>query len=165
MLKTRQVTCSALMALGALGAAVRVPKRSTPALGVQANLVFLYYKDVPAAQRFYEDVIGLTLTVDQGFAKIYQVSPSSFIGLVDEAQGMHRASETKAVTVSFITDDVDKWYEHFKAKGVKLRGPIGNATRHPTRGFVAYDPEGYYLEFETFLDHPQNAKLRAALYR
>jgi len=31
---------------------------------------------VTAAQRFYEDVIGLTLTVDQGFAKIYQVSPA-----------------------------------------------------------------------------------------
>ena len=30
------------------------------------------------------------------------------------------------------------------------------ATRYPTRGFVAYDPEGYSLEFETFLDHAQN---------
>jgi hypothetical protein len=40
---------------------------------------------------------------------------------------------------------------------------VSNATRHPTRGFVAYDPEGYFLEFETFLDHPQNAALRRAL--
>ena len=41
-----------------------------------------------------------------------------------------------------------------------MRGPVKNATRHPTRGFVAYDPEGYFLEFETFLDDPQNMKLR-----
>lgn len=141
------------------------PQARPPALTVQANIVFLYYRDVPAAQRFYEDVIGLTLTVDQGFAKIYQVSPTSFIGLVDEAQGLHRASEAKPVTVSFVTEQIDQWYEYLMAKGVKMRGPIGNATRHPTRGFVAYDTEGYFLEFETFLDHPQNAALRRALAR
>jgi len=41
------------------------------------------------APAVYEDVIGLTLAVDQGFSKIYQVSPTSFIGLVDESQGLH----------------------------------------------------------------------------
>jgi predicted enzyme related to lactoylglutathione lyase len=139
------------------------PPGRPPALGVQANIVFLYYKDIPAAQRFYEDVIGLTLSVDQGFAKIYQVSPTSFIGLVDESQGLHRSSPAKPVTVSFVTAQIDQWYDYLVSKGVKMRGPVGNATRHPTRGFVAYDPEGYFLEFETFLDHPQNAKLLRAI--
>lgn len=32
-------------------------------------------------------------------------------------------------------------------------------------GLVAYDPEGYFLEFERFLDHPQNARLLDALKR
>lgn len=136
-----------------------------PQLGVQGNIVFLYYKDVPAAQRFYEDVIGLTLTVDQGFAKIYQVSPTSFLGLVDESQGLHRSSEQKPVTVSFVTEQIDQWYEYLVGKGVKTRGPVRDATRHPTRGFVAYDPEGYFLEFERFLDHPQNTALLNALAR
>jgi predicted enzyme related to lactoylglutathione lyase len=139
------------------------PPGRPPALGVQANIVWLYYKDVPAAQRFYEDVIGLTLMVDQGFAKVYQVSPTSFVGLVDEAQGLHRASDTKPVTVSFVTEQIDGWYDYLVSKGVKMRGPVGDAKRHPTRGFVAYDPEGYFLEFERFLEHPQNAKLLTAL--
>lgn len=133
------------------------------ALGVQANIVWLYYRDVPAAQRFYAEVLGLTLVVDQGFAKVYQVSPTSFVGLVDEAQGLHRASETKAVTVSFVTEQIDEWYRYLQSKGVTIRDPIGNATRHPTRGFVALDPEGYFLEFERFLEHEQNAKLLAIL--
>jgi lactoylglutathione lyase len=147
----------------ALAQAQNPPAGRPPALGVQANIVFLYYKDVPAAQRFYEDVIGLTLTVDQGFAKIYQVSPTSFVGLVDESQGLHRASEAKPVTLSFVTAQVDQWYDYLVSKGVKMRGPVRDATRHPTRGFVAHDPEGYFLEFETFLDHPQNALLLRAL--
>ncbi len=134
-------------------------------LGIQANIVFLYYKDIPRAQRFYEDILGLALVVDQGFAKIYQVSPSSFIGLVDETQGLHRASETKPVTVSFVTEQIDQWYDYLVSKGVKVRGPVRDASRHPTRGFVAYDPEGYFLEFERFLEHGQNEKLLRALGR
>jgi predicted enzyme related to lactoylglutathione lyase len=147
------------------GAAGQNPSGRPPSLGVQANIVFLYYKDIPRAQRFYEDVIGLRLTVDQGFAKIYQVSPTSFIGLVDESQGLHRASDAKPVTVSFVTEQIDQWYDYLVSRGVKMRGPLRDATRHPTRGFVAYDPEGYFLEFERFLDHEQNRALLKALGR
>jgi len=139
------------------------PPDLPPGLSVQANIVFLYYKDIPRAQRFYEDVLGLRLTVDQGFAKIYQVSPTSFVGLVDESQGLHRASEQKPVTLSFVVDRVDDWHAWLQAKGVTIRHPVRDATRHPTRGFVALDPEGYFLEFEAFLEHPQNARIRAAL--
>ena len=132
-------------------------------LGLEANITFLYYRDIPRAQRFYEDVLGLTLTVDQGYSKIYQVSPTSFVGLVDESKGLHRASEAKAVTLSFATEQVDAWYAYLTARGVPMKHPLENGSRHPTRGFVALDPEGYYLEFERFLPHEQNAKLRAAL--
>lgn len=33
------------------------------------------------------------------------------------------------------------------------------------RTFVGYDPEGYYLEFDTFLVHEDNARLLQALRR
>jgi len=155
----------ALAILAAAGSATPLaaqPQRpAAPAF--QGNITFLYFRDIPRAQRFYEEVLGLTLTVDQGFSKIYQVSPTSFVGLVDESQGLHRASETKAVTLSFVVQDIDGWYAYLKARGVPMRGEVKDATRHPTRGFVAYDPEGYFLEFERFLDHPQNATLNAAL--
>lgn len=134
-----------------------------PQLSVQANLVFLYYRGLPAAARFYEEIVGLDRLVDQGFCFIYQVSPTSFVGLVDESQGLHRASEAKSVTLSFITEEIDAWYAHLTAHGVAIHRPLADATRHPTRGFVALDPEGYFLEFERFQDHPQNALLLAAL--
>jgi len=139
------------------------PRPAAPA--VQANIVFLYYRDIPAAQRFYEDVIGLRLVVDQGYSKIYQISPTSFVGLVDETQGLHRASDAKPVTLSFVTEQVDAWYEYLVSRGVRMRAPLRDGARHPTRGFVAIDPEGYFLEFEWFLDHPQNTLLRQALGR
>ena len=134
-------------------------------LDIQANLVFLYYKDLAKAQDFYKNLLGLNLAADYGFAKIFQISQTSFVGLVDEKEGMHKASEPKTVTLSFVTERIDEWYNYLKENGVAMRGPVKNATRHPTRGFVAYDPEGYFLEFETFLDDPQNRKLREQFKR
>jgi len=132
-------------------------------LGIEANIVFFYYKDLDGAKRFYEDIIGLQGVLDYGFAKVYRISRTSYVGLVDESEGMHRATEPKSVTLSFITQEIDEWYNYLVEQGVEMRGPIGSSTRHPTRGFVAYDPEGYFLEFETFLDDPQNTKLNALL--
>ncbi len=44
-----------------------------------------------------------------------------------------------------------------------MRSELKDASRHPTRGFVAVDPEGYLLEFERFLDDPQNSRLIGTL--
>lgn len=130
---------------------------------IRGNIVFLYYRDLDRARRFYEDMLGLTLTVDQGFCRIYRTSPTAFLGLVDETQGLHRAAERKPVTLSFVVDDVDGCYRQLVERGVPIHSPLRDASRHPTRGFVAVDPEGYFLEFETFLDHPQNRELLAAI--
>ena len=163
----RRVLAAVLFLGFCVSSAGRAEEKAAPRrpekLGVKATLVFLYYKDTARAQRFYEDVLGLELVIEQAFTNIYQISPTSFVGLVDEARGMHKASEKKAVTLSFITDEIDEWYGYLVSKGVEMRGPLGDSTNHPTRGFVAYDPEGYYLEFETFLEHPENTRLLRAL--
>jgi glyoxylase-like metal-dependent hydrolase (beta-lactamase superfamily II)/catechol 2,3-dioxygenase-like lactoylglutathione lyase family enzyme len=130
---------------------------------VEANLVFFYYRDLENARRFYEEILGLERVLDYGFASIYRITQSSYLGVVDENRGMHRASEPKTVTLSFVTAEIDGWYEYLKSCDVPVRGPIRDATRHATRGFVAFDPEGYFLEFERFLDHPENAALHSYL--
>jgi len=157
-----------LFLAGVVSAALTIPsdakkEESRPAPKIAANLVFFYYRDLAAAQRFYEETLGLERVLDYGFASIHRVGPTSYLGLVDETRGMHRADEPKTVTLSFVTGEVDGWYEHLVARGVPIRSALRDATRHPTRGFVAADPEGYFLEFETFLDHPQNRKLREKL--
>ncbi|MCP5096960.1 MAG: VOC family protein [Chloroflexi bacterium] len=132
-------------------------------LSIKATHLFLYYRDLADAQAFYEETLGFKRVLDFGFATIHQISPTSYVGLVDEARGMHKTTEPKTVTLSFITEEIDEWYAYLQHKGVEMHHPLGNATRHPTRGFVAYDPEGYFLEFETFLPHEENDKLRHQL--
>jgi catechol 2,3-dioxygenase-like lactoylglutathione lyase family enzyme len=134
-------------------------------LNVKANLVFLYYKDLVSAQNFYENTLGLEMVLDYGFAKLFRISKTTYVGLVDEQKGMHSAAEPKTVTLSFVTEEIDDWYTYLKDKGVEMRGELGDAARHPTRGFVAYDPEGYFLEFERFLDFSQNTRLLTRMSR
>jgi catechol 2,3-dioxygenase-like lactoylglutathione lyase family enzyme len=128
-------------------------------LHIQANMVFLYYKNLPAAIDFYEKVLGLTPVLDYGFAKAFRISKSAFVCLVDETKGMHKTSEPKTVTLSFITGETDAWFKYLKSKGVKIHSPLKSSGRIPIRGFVACDVEGYFLEFETFREHDQNKKL------
>ena len=41
---------------------------------VEKLITFLYYKDLAAAMRFYEDIMGFSVAIDQGWCKIYGIS-------------------------------------------------------------------------------------------
>jgi catechol 2,3-dioxygenase-like lactoylglutathione lyase family enzyme len=130
-------------------------------LGFNATITWLYYKDIPAMEKFYQQTLGLQLVVDQGWAKIYRSSASGYIGLVDERRGMHQFTEKKAVNISFILDDIDGWFKYASEnKCFELRSTeVSTGPEKKYRAFVGFDPEGYYMEFDAFYEHPDNAKL------
>ena len=134
-----------------------------PELTVQATVLWLYYRDIPAMQDFYERLLATDLLVDQGWAKVYQASETGFIGLVDGTRGLHQATEQKGVTVSFLTTQVDEWFQRAKDLGLELRTPDLTDESGRVRVFVAYDPEGYFLEWDTFLDVEGNERLMTLL--
>jgi catechol 2,3-dioxygenase-like lactoylglutathione lyase family enzyme len=141
----------------------QMEKKKSEALSIQANLVFFYYPDLTEAEKFYGNLLGFEKVLDYGFAKIFRMSPSTFIGLVDETKGMHDPSEPKSVTLSFATNEVDRWFRYLSDQGVPIHRPLSDSSRIPIKGFVALDPAGYYLEFEMFLEHPQNELLHQHL--
>jgi hypothetical protein len=110
-------------------------------------------------QKFYEEVMGFDLIVDQGWAKIYQIGPSGYFGLVDEQRGMHNFTEEKAVTLSIFTANIDDWYEYLSNNDrVEMRSQKIEV-EDEFRAFIAYDPEGYFIEWDVFSDIPVNADL------
>jgi len=130
-------------------------------LGFKATIVWFYYKDMEGVQRFYEETLGFDLIVDQGWAKIYPIGPTGYFGLVDEKLGMHKFTETKAVTLSFITGNIDRWYE-YAVSTIEMRSEkISDTDRY--RAFVAYDPGGYYLEWDVFKRSEENETLIGAI--
>jgi len=134
-----------------------------PGLGFKATVLWLYYRDLPSMEGFWEDEIGLNMVADQGWAKIYQASSTGFIGPVDETMGMHSYTEQKAVNISFLTTQLDEWFEHLRGGSLEMRSESIEEGNPRFRAFVGYDPEGYYLEFDSFLANEDNEELLALI--
>lgn len=120
---------------------------------------FFYYANLDAATRFYTDILGLELVADFGIARTIRASPTSFVTLMDIRHSLHKPDEPKAVTLAFVTEEVERWYAYLQNAGVPIRHPLTSDSTKAHEGFVALDPEGYFLEFERFNPHPENDRL------
>ena len=119
---------------------------------VDKLITFLYYRDLPAAMRFYEDVLGFSVAIDQGWCKIYRLSSDGYVGLVDETRGMHRANPIKPVQICMRVPDVDAWHGYLKSFGLKGLSDLKSNEELKIRAFVCFDPEGYQIEIQSTLD-------------
>ena len=112
-------------------------------------ITFFYYRDLPAAMRFYEDVLGLPLAVDQGWCKIYRICPGAHVGLVDETKGMNKWAPVKPVQLCIRVPSVDDWYAYAQAKDFDDLSDLFVNDALGIRAFVFNDPEGYQIEVQT----------------
>lgn len=112
-------------------------------------ITFFYYRDLPAAMRFYEEVLGLSLAIDQGWCKIYRLCPGAHVGLVDEARGMHRAQPVKPVQLCLRVADVDGWFAWAQARALPSLSQLFENEALGIRAFVFDDPEGYQIEIQS----------------
>lgn len=123
-------------------------------LAIKENTIMFYYKDLSAVVPFYEKTLGLRKTFDQDWVKIFQLTATSYVGLVQQGENsFHRAQADNAVMLSLVTDQVDAWYEQLQhTPGVVFLKDIHNSERVPIRAFLIADPGGYSIEFYQWRD-------------
>ena len=112
-------------------------------------ITFLYYRDLPTAMRFYEDVLGLPLAIDQGWCKIYQICAGAHVGLVDERRGMNKWAAAKPVQLCIRVPDVDAWFAYAQDQRLDNLSELFVNTEIGIRAFVFTDPEGYQVEIQS----------------
>jgi predicted enzyme related to lactoylglutathione lyase len=115
----------------------------------QLAITFFYYRDLPAAMRFYEDVLGLPLAIDQGWCKIYRICPGAHVGLVDETKGMNKWAAVKSVQLCIRVQSVDDWYAYARAQALDNLSKLFENDALGIRAFVFNDPEGYQIEIQS----------------
>ena len=115
----------------------------------QLAITFLYYRDLATAMRFYEDVLGLTLAIDQGWCKIYRICEGAHVGLVDEARGMNKWQPVKCVQLCLRVPDVDAWYDYAQALALPGLSDLFVKDALRIRALVFNDPEGYQVEIQS----------------
>ena len=123
------------------------------ARGMDETVTFFYYEDLEAALHFYEEVLELSVTMNEDWVKILRVTATSSVGLVLDGHGFHDVADDKPAMLSIVTEDVDAWYRRLLDAGVTIRRELPppdaaeTDSKAPIRGFIAEDPGGYTVEF------------------
>ena len=121
---------------------------------IEGMITFTYYKDIEKAAEFYGEKLGFKMVMGREWVKIFKVGQDSHIGLVDSEKGYLKPQEEKPVMLSVFVENVDEWYKMLTEKGVKTNHPPQKSGDIDMRGFLAWDPEGYVVEFLTFDTKP-----------
>lgn len=127
--------------------------------GIQGLEVKWFYKDLVKAKAFYQTTLGLELVEESESSAKFLISGDSFLTLQSIADSGYTGKEPKSVALAFLTDQLEAWYAHLQEQKVTIKYPLKQNPGGPHDGFVAVDPEGYLLEFETFFQHPENEVL------
>jgi len=120
-----------------------------------------YFESLQTIRPFYEGLFDVTPSGQLDGVDAYQMSGSGFLLLVEGGDELHQPTEKNGVTLSFLSTDVDAWFDRATHwPGFELRTPeIFNEGGGLVRVFVGYDPDGIFLEWDTFQDAPENAGL------
>jgi len=118
---------------------------------VRGVITWLYYRDLLGAVEFYEKVMGFTMEVDQGWSKILRIREGAYVGLVDGAQGYHRANDIKPVILCLNVGDADAWHARLRRNGLRIEELPRESERLRIKVFMFKDPEGYTVEVQQTL--------------
>ena len=111
-------------------------------------VTFCYTSRFKETIKFYEEVLGLPLVLDQGRCRIYRVSENGYLGFCRDTD----PPSTQGIIITLVTDDVDEWYENLIAKGVEFeKNPRHNPDFRIYHCFLR-DPNGYLIEIQRFED-------------
>ncbi len=116
---------------------------------IEQNVVWMYTDDIERHAAFYRDVLDLPQVLDQGVCRIFQVSPTGFLGVCDK---VGRPRGTKGMMFTFLVENVEEAYAWMVARGVAFDGPPDMRGGKNVYSAFFKDPEGYWLEIQEFRD-------------
>lgn len=107
-------------------------------------VVFLRVADLERSARFYGDVLGLELVLDQGRCRIFRVSGSGYLGVCEGVP------VPDGVIVTLIDERVEERCAALEADGVRFEKRVAyNSTFDVTHAFLR-DPDGHLVEIQRF---------------
>jgi catechol 2,3-dioxygenase-like lactoylglutathione lyase family enzyme len=113
-----------------------------------AQITFCYTRDADASYRFYEEILGLPLVLDQGGCRIYKTAKDAYLGMCDRAT----APKPSGVILTLVTDDVDGWHRRLADQGVPFTKEPAHSPEYGIYHCFFRDPNGYLLEIQRFDD-------------
>ncbi len=117
---------------------------------IDQQVTFLATADLQETAVFYENVLELSLVLDQGSCRIYSTGNGAFLGFCQHLSAGE--PQPTGVILTLVSGDVDAWYSYLQGKGVIFeKAPTLNEKFNIYHCFMR-DPNGYLIEIQRFLD-------------
>ena len=110
---------------------------------IKLHEIELNANDPEASKRFYHDVLGIPINVDQEGLKCFD---SGWPGL-DVDASVHFPGK---VSISFLVDDIDAFAKELRSKGIVVDDP--DDSHLGMRAFALEDPDGHRVEIQSPTD-------------
>ena len=106
-------------------------------------------ENLEETDRFYRQILGMSLHKDQGACRIYEVLPGAWVGFCTH---MEVVIGNHSPIITLLTEDVDAVYEHLVEQGWETKDPPQENPRFKIYHFYVRDPNGYLVEVQRFID-------------
>ena len=114
-----------------------------------SQTTFLYVEDMPAARRFFDEVLKLEGVYDPLWACVWRTGPGAFVGAVDVDEGSIQVERRGGVLVSLTVRNIEAVREHILSAGLEP-SPIKQVKELDLKSFFFTGPEGYEFEIQQF---------------
>ncbi len=116
---------------------------------IKSVITFLPCKSIEEMHKFYGDLLGLKLYIDQGQCRIYE-SPRGYVGFCN-----HYEAKDPVGVVCFVVDskdEVDYYYNRMAEQDIITEGTPMDRPEYGIYQYYAKDPSGNRVEVQCFLD-------------
>ncbi len=120
---------------------------------IEQQVTFLHTADLEKTAVFYQNILGLQLTLDQGACRIFAVGKEAFLGFCQSAGSrLDQSNASDAVILTLVSQDVDGWHDYLVTQGVPIEKPPTLNEKFNIYHCFLRDPNGYLLEIQRFND-------------
>ena len=126
---------------------------------IAGGVPFFYYNDLQAAADWYKNKLGLKPVTEEDWVVIFELTPTSFIGLVNASGGSLKPTANKGALLSIETAELEAWWDKLKdVEGIDMIHGIEEGADGMIEEFRMNDPEGYVIEFFRWGEHRPEAQ-------
>jgi catechol 2,3-dioxygenase-like lactoylglutathione lyase family enzyme len=120
---------------------------------IKEQITFIYVAELETSRKFYEEILGFELVVDQGSCRIVRSAEGGYLGYCEKGGGEVQHSD---LIITLVSDDVDQWYTFLVEQKVDILEPPRVNPDYQIYHFFFHDPDGYKIEIQRFLDPSWN---------
>ena len=126
---------------------------------IAGGVPFFYYNNLDEAAEWYKNKLGLKPVTEEDWVVIFELTDTSFVGLVNASGGSLRPAADKGALLSIETAELEAWYEKLKdVDGINMIHGIEDGASGMIEEFRMTDPGGYIIEFFRWSSHREEAK-------